>query len=663
MEGERQVFLAHSFAEEDREVVAFYKRFLDQYRSRGLRWVNAEPGEAGSLNAKIRRLIEGSSVFLGIMSRRHVLIDREGTFRGDEKPLGLILGSLWHSPTWATSGWTLQESGYAVGRDLTVILLVEEGVQDLAGLQGDIVRIGFRRAALSESLQELTGQLNSVLAAAEHVVGAVEAEGAEPTEEPSAREQPPASAAEGESDKAHRALRDFFRAAYAEEFDLSHVENKAAEALAEAQDDDARALIEEELLDATARSGGEAGLERLLQKNTASPSRAIAWAIASYWRNKKEPERELEWCSRCLALETTGKFDPSDALVNSRRARALVVLERIDEARAVLTDAMASSRDDRSKSVLAEALASTAKAAGEQVEELAWLEYALSRTPDNNDLRFRAGRAASALGRQEQCLVHYGMLAERGGNAAALNNQGVAFEAVGLRGQATASYKKSAALGLTLAMANRAEILIKAGCYAEAEEVISEGERIDDHHANIGNARARLRDAVEGEEGRLRELLDQGGKERRFFAAFAEAQLVSPGVTDFSSSVWLTPFGRVPVMRNGASLKGEEIQEATAAELGEAAVGLFGVRIGRERDTRVKKTVTVEGEITGRAGRARVKKAILWMESLIPEPVEKSIEILFYVDGNGLRVLEQEVGGAERVIKRYEYELPKPPLA
>ena len=143
---EVKAFVGHSFTEDDREIVEKFLRFFSTIAKTNdeFSWEHAEGAEPQRLDEKVMRLMEGKNTFIGICTRKEkvghktafhdrvfwrkqVIVDRRDLF-------------------WKTSDWIIQEIGYAKAKGLHLILLIEEGVRDPGGLQGNVEYIPFARA-------------------------------------------------------------------------------------------------------------------------------------------------------------------------------------------------------------------------------------------------------------------------------------------------------------------------------------------------------------------------------------------------------------------------------------------------------------------------------------------------------------------------------------
>ena len=64
--------------------------------------------------------------------------------------------------SWKTSDWIIQEIGLAICRDMDLILLIEDGVREPGGLQGNIEYITFDRRVPQESFGKLLEMIGSL---------------------------------------------------------------------------------------------------------------------------------------------------------------------------------------------------------------------------------------------------------------------------------------------------------------------------------------------------------------------------------------------------------------------------------------------------------------------------------------------------------------------
>lgn len=117
-------FVGHSFAPVDRKVV---EHVVGTLEALGFEIKTGERPTVDSVSAKVRRRIESQAIFVGIFSRREKLSGRE---------------------EWTTSDWVIEEKAYAIALRKKLILIKEDGVGSIGGIQGDLEYIEFSKSRL-----------------------------------------------------------------------------------------------------------------------------------------------------------------------------------------------------------------------------------------------------------------------------------------------------------------------------------------------------------------------------------------------------------------------------------------------------------------------------------------------------------------------------------
>jgi hypothetical protein len=136
---ETKAFVAHSFAPEDERVVELIKGFVEKV---GLVVVTGEAAAPGGITDKIKTRISDCEVFIVIYTRREE-----------------ITPGVFQAPT-----WLLQETGFAISESKQLIILVEDGVTNIGGLQADNELIPFRRDDLAPALLKIQEALLEIVA-------------------------------------------------------------------------------------------------------------------------------------------------------------------------------------------------------------------------------------------------------------------------------------------------------------------------------------------------------------------------------------------------------------------------------------------------------------------------------------------------------------------
>jgi hypothetical protein len=117
-------FIGQSFAASDKRV---NQCVADVLSAIGIRVVTGERPKADRISEKVKRLIEQQSIFVGVFTKRDKIARK---------------------PEWTTSPWVIDEKAYALGLRKLLILVKEEGVGSVGGIQGDYEYIEFSRQEL-----------------------------------------------------------------------------------------------------------------------------------------------------------------------------------------------------------------------------------------------------------------------------------------------------------------------------------------------------------------------------------------------------------------------------------------------------------------------------------------------------------------------------------
>jgi len=130
-------FVGHSFSESD---LPFVYAVTETLEALGITVLTGEKPRADRISEKVKRMIDGQHIFVGIFTRRDKLEGRNA---------------------WTTSPWVLDEKAYAYGKGRKLILLKEVDVESIGGIQGDYEFLPFAREKFHEVIVKLI-QLFSV---------------------------------------------------------------------------------------------------------------------------------------------------------------------------------------------------------------------------------------------------------------------------------------------------------------------------------------------------------------------------------------------------------------------------------------------------------------------------------------------------------------------
>jgi hypothetical protein len=127
----RSAFVGHSFLPADKRVAECVTQCLIAL---GISVATGEKPRADRISEKVKGLIDGQYIFVGVFTRRDKIS---------------------HKNEWTTTSWVLDEKAYAVGKNKKLVLIKEEGVGSIGGIQGDHEFIEFGRDHLEVLLVRL----------------------------------------------------------------------------------------------------------------------------------------------------------------------------------------------------------------------------------------------------------------------------------------------------------------------------------------------------------------------------------------------------------------------------------------------------------------------------------------------------------------------------
>src|SRR3990167_390044 len=141
-----KVFIGQSFSENDKQLVDSIVSFLAK---KEIICGSGEPAQNKPISVKVKEGIDGCDLFIGIFTKRE---------RVQTSALDCIQFNK-SKMKYSTSSWVIQESGYALGKGRPVLLLVENGIHNFPGLQGDEEVIYFDKSSMSDLKLKLTEML------------------------------------------------------------------------------------------------------------------------------------------------------------------------------------------------------------------------------------------------------------------------------------------------------------------------------------------------------------------------------------------------------------------------------------------------------------------------------------------------------------------------
>jgi len=550
-----KIFVGHSFDDKD-DVVN--RRFLEFFRSREeLEVVTGEKAQNKSVADKVQGDISESDVFAGI-------------FTCDKK---ITTGKcfLRRGKDYTTSNWVIQESGFALGRDKPIILIVERGIYSFPELQGDLELIYFDRNDLEQPFIKLNQVIDSLFAKERVITSGPVLENMQaPEEEEGARE--------GEERKTLVGKEDTFTKYWAA------YDTKNPAILREAYEtclvpalssDEENKLLWKAITLGLAHSLGDSNaygeLVELAETNKDRPKvvRELANKLQSMGEYEKAREKILEVKDIYDINKESDKVHIVDCYIYASKCTAS--LGRYDDAITSLSALLLEGDFKGQRARLLRGLSEISKDNGDTDRFLIYAEGSLNIDPTDTSLRFDLGYRYAEAGQHRMSLLHYKKLTDTMKMPGALNNLGAQYEKLDLKGKSIRSLCEAADNKMTIAMATLASRYLNQGFIRDAGEMIKRANILSTEgievSGNVGYYKNRLDSQVEEEDTKERKILIEAEKERAFRVKYGVAFLCDTVVQrDHLEGIWKTPWGNLELSFNeeGKTIKAEHRTELSS---------------------------------------------------------------------------------------------------
>lgn len=568
-----RAFVGHSFAEGDAVVVNVVlnvlKRIAELHPS--FVWEDAAHPEPKGVDAKVLQRFEGKNLFIAICTKKERIVENSA-LRAPRFQRDKLIGKA-SDFGWKTSDWIIQEIGVALGRGMTVILLLEEGTRLPGELQANLERIDFRRNESEKCFDSLMGMI-AALTPREPVV---QTTSADPSANGDQRDiETPAQASDGEPEDTwtrrdyEMALLGAIAAADKEREDrltarfLSSLSGSSAESGASwaAWGEYCRILF----------AGGDmSGLLELAKDNPHNVS--VAHRLALVYREFGEfgaAAAEFKRAADLAIIDAKQRIlFLGEAAVASYKAGSTAHAHEYSD---LMRDTFDGSADTEREVLQAERKLAAANSNEKALVGL--LERMVELNPADTETRFALAFKYSELEMDRLAAFHYSKIPSFGRSGVAWNNLGVSLDRLGLSISSVAAYREAEGKGESLAMSNIAMKLIEAGFLPEAKEILNKALVVENHHKNVDSGLASAKGAAESEEEKETKIFESAKSVSGFYRAFGHA-FVKP-LGNRVSGRWNIPSGHVDLVSVGREVTGigsYELESGLLSSLLTSALG------------------------------------------------------------------------------------------
>lgn len=590
---EIRAFVGHSFSADDQDVVRKFLEYFDQIS--GLlphfSWTHAQHAEPVGIVDKVMSLIDDRNTFIAIVTKKErVATPVAFTAQRLRRNTYSISGE---KLEWKTSDWVIQEIGLAIGRGLSLILLVEDGCRRPGALDGNVEFIPFRREAPSDAFGPLLEMLTSLSPPANSQGGQAAAESPEPEKPiassvPSEGLVPEPSWGRGQYEGAlirriiggETAEADAISAAY-----LSTPEGQNPQIQAEWN-------AQYELWKIIFDQGGS--VQRIKQQleivRTPSTLESYGGALSHFGASVDVGDTFLQAADMATATSEKMRLLGRAALSYTKSATSLSAARALNEMRSIVCD----------KRELEVELLNTICDISEEVKDWElWLEATerLVEIDPDSDERFQLAYRHAEEGRNDLALVHYTNIPFGKRSDMAWNNLGVSLDHFKMPSKSVAAYSTAAGMGSSLAMSNIAYKYMASGFVERADEMFQKGLDATDPHPNAAEGLAKLRRLHDEESAKLTDIINGSKLKADFYRRLGRA-ISAPPLAE-SPGYW-----RSSVTDLEMTIAADRLVLHGAYEQSQQNALSFGGSTVRP----VKRTVRYEGTIVGRRAAGVVKR-------------------------------------------------------
>jgi hypothetical protein len=518
-----RAFVGHSFAPEDHQVIDVFLRFLNQIKGMGIdfTWETAEPAEPKEVAEKVLRLIRGKNLFIGICTKREAAIAPGNLVKG--RFIKNRFKTNQEHISWKTSDWIVQEIGLAIGCGMERILLVEDGLRALGGLQGNLEYIPFEREAPEKAFGKLLEMIRTQLPRAK----AIPPSGVENqaiSEETAAIDEEQIDDWLEPKEEWH--VEDYNRAIFHMIFiknpdgekRITEVFFNTKEGKIEANRQRWEARVEH-LRITLGRGGKLAKLEELAKKYRENSD------VQMYLGMGYEHYQEHGKAAQCFITAAEKAEDKRTELARfGDSAYALVRASQKDQGQEVITKMKALlPQVEDGEVVLLKALRRIAESENEKDLSFGLTERLLQLNPDDSESRFSLAHSYAQTEQNELSLFHYLRIPYEHRSPGAWNNLGVQFDQCNLSSKSVEAYRRAEGLGETLAMSNLAYKFINAGFLPEAGEICDRAIKTGQYHKNVGLAISKIKAVPDEEQRNEKQILDKARPLSDFYREYGRA--------------------------------------------------------------------------------------------------------------------------------------------
>lgn len=536
-----KIFVGHSFDKKDSVVVNKFLEFFKSREDEGINIVTGEKAQNKSVAEKVKGDISGSDAFAGIFTCERKINTGVNIFMSEKG--------------YTTSNWVIQESGFALGKDKPLILIVERGIYKFPELQGDLELIYFNRNNLEEPFVKLNQVIDSMLTREKVITPGQVYQMPQGIEGKEGKK-------EEERDKVPTGKKEAFEKYFEalDSKDPSKVRKTYETNLVPAlSSDENEKLLWKGVTLRMAHSMGDPNafneLVELAETNKDKPDvvRQLALKLEHMGEYEKAKDKYLEIKEMYDVQNEGDKANIVDCYIEANKC--IASQGKYDKAISSLSKLLLEDDFKGQKAQLLKGLAEISKDNKDMEKFFIYAEGCLDIDPTYTTLRFGLAYNYEQKGQHRLSFLHYHKLTDTVEQPMVFNNLGVQYQQLDIHGKSIQSFNQAADLNVTLAMANLARRYLEQGFIEDARKMIKRANDLSkdgiEVHGNVGYAKNQLDEKVNEENEKERKMIIEAEKEREFRVKYTEAFLCDKTIQlEQLTGIWETPRGDIEIFFN-----------------------------------------------------------------------------------------------------------------
>jgi tetratricopeptide (TPR) repeat protein len=639
-----RAFVGHSFTDDDKNLVNTFLEYFDQIQSMdiGFTWDHAKLAKPIELAEKVKSIIQDKNLFIGICTKKELVI---GPTDLETSWLKRKLSGRKDKFLWKTSDWIIQEIGLALGREMDLILLIEDNVQPPGRLQGNVEYIPFNRDNPERSFGKILEMIQALRPKADKVsVQELGTSSPESADKEHRQEEFEDWWSEPNSEWGYNTYK--FSVMLSIKKNNHEAEKKITEAFKKTsigQDD--VCLAEWEAYCQYVRLSSGKGVTLIDMEQLAKDKPEVA-GVHNYLGKAYEIYKEYGKAAEAY-------IDASEKALNNELK--LSYLEEAAKAyyqgdmKQISEEILVRMKQEVHKSgvgekVLVKTLRDMAELQSDTDVYYGLSERLLELKPDDNRVRFSLAYKYSQNNEEKLSIYHYLRIPEPDRGGAEWNNLGVQYDNLKMVVFSIRSYRKAEQINETLAMSNIANRLINAGFLPEAEDICNKAIAMPDYHKNVNQSMARIKDVPDEELKKEAEIIKDTARYSDFYRAYGKA-LYETHPEDYNGE-WEGPECNLAITIKGLNFLAEGSYETTGKN---ALLGLASAHSGGNPSPPEKHIVKYIGTIQGHSIKVEMTDEVVDIEkrhfSLLASVLGKTKRNLLMIISDSFEEIRQEFRG------------------